>query len=210
MISGSVIGKKSSPKPLAGDRIGEVVVELGGDVAGELEMLLLVLADRDMGGEIGEDVGRHQVRIGEEPDAGILAILAGLFLELGHAVQPAHAGDAIEHPGKLGVDVDLALVEDDVGPGIDTGGEEGGGHLAGRPGQFRRVLPDRDRVHVDDAIDAVVGRLHLDETDDGAEIVAEVEIAGRLDAGENARGETGHGLGTLSAKKFGRVEMARN
>ena len=129
VISGSVTGKNASPKPLRGDRFGKVVVELGGDVAGKLEMLLLVLADRDMGGEIGEDVGGHQVRIGEQPDAGVLAVLAGLFLELGHAVQPAHAGDAVEHPGELGMGVDLALVEDDMGLRVDAGGEEGGGHF---------------------------------------------------------------------------------
>jgi hypothetical protein len=37
-------------------------------------------------------------------------------------------------------------------------------------------------VHVDDAIDAVVGFLHLHEVDDRAEVIAEMQIAGRLDA----------------------------
>jgi hypothetical protein len=37
-------------------------------------------------------------------------------------------------------------------------------------------------VHVDDTVDAVVGLLHLHEVDDRAEIVAEVQIARRLDA----------------------------
>ena len=49
-----------------------------------------------------------------------------------------------------------------------------------------RVLPDRDRVHVDDAIDAFVTLLRRDEFRDCAEIVAEMQIARRLDAGENA------------------------
>ena len=98
---------------VVGDRFGEVVVELDGDVAGQLEMLLLVLADRHMGGEIGEDVGGHQHRIVVEADRGVLAVLAGLLLELGHAVEPAEPGDAVEHPGKFGMDADLALVEDD-------------------------------------------------------------------------------------------------
>jgi nucleoside-diphosphate-sugar epimerase len=40
----------------------------------------------------------------------------------------------------------------------------------------------RDRVHVDDAIDAVVRFLQLHEVDDRAEIVAEMQIACRLDA----------------------------
>jgi len=43
----------------------------------------------------------------------------------------------------------------------------------------------RDRVHVDDAIDAVMGFLHLHEVDDRAEVIAEMQIARRLDAGKN-------------------------
>ena len=59
-------------------------------------MLLLVLADRHMGGAIEQNVGGHQHRIVEQAHGGVLAILAGLVLELRHAVQPADAGDAIE------------------------------------------------------------------------------------------------------------------
>ena len=40
----------------------------------------------------------------------------------------------------------------------------------------------RDRVHVDDAIDAVVRLLQLHEVDDRAEVIAEMQIARRLDA----------------------------
>ena len=159
-------------------------------------MLLLVLADRHVGGEIGEDVGGHQLGIGEEPDRGVLAVLAGLLLELGHAVQPAEAGDAVEHPGELGMDRDLALVEDDVLLRIDAGGDEGGGHLAGVLAKLGRPAPDRhrhgDRVQVDDAVDAVMRPLQLDEAHDGAEIVAEMEIAGRLDARKDAWGKGLH------------------
>ena len=52
-------------------------------------MLLLVLADRHMGRVIEQNVGGHQVRIDVEPGRGVLAVLAGLLLELRHAVQPA-------------------------------------------------------------------------------------------------------------------------
>jgi hypothetical protein len=80
-----------------------VVVELDRDVAGQLQVLLLVLAHGDVGGVVDEDVGGHQRGIGEEPDAGVLAVLAGLVLPLGHALHPAHPGDAVEDPGELGV-----------------------------------------------------------------------------------------------------------
>src|SRR5690606_32090579 len=97
----------------------------------------------------------------------------------------AHAGDAVEYPGELRVLRHPALVEDDVLQGVDAGREEGRGHLARSAHQLGRVLPDRDRVEVDHAIDAVVALLQGDEALDGAEIVAEVEIAGRLDAGKD-------------------------
>ena len=147
-------------------------------------MLLLVLADRHVRGAVDENVGRHQARIGVEADRDVLAVLAGLFLELGHAVEPAEAGDAIEHPGELGVLGDLALVEDDVFLRVDAAGEERRGHLARRVRQFLRLLPDGDGVHVDDAIDAVVIVLQRHEFRDRAEIIAEVQVAGRLHAGK--------------------------
>jgi len=45
---------------------------------------------------IEQNVGGHQVRIDIEPGRGLLAVLAGLLLELRHAVQPAEARHAIE------------------------------------------------------------------------------------------------------------------
>ena len=81
---------------------------------------------------------------------------------------------------------DLALVEYDVLLRIDAGGNERRGDLAGVACELRRPAPDvdalRDRMHVDDAIDAVMGFLHLHEVDDRAEVIAEMQIARRLDA----------------------------
>ena len=52
-----------------------------------------------------------------------------------------------------------------------------------------RAAPDGDacgdRVQVDDAIEAVVRLLQLHEIDDRAEVIAEMQIAGRLDARKN-------------------------
>ena len=58
-----------------------------------------------------------------------------------------------------------------------------------------QVLVDElrgQRMQVDDAVDAVVAVLQRDEVADGAEIVAEMQIAGRLDAGKDERLEGGH------------------
>ena len=164
----------------------EVVVELLRDVARQLQVLLLVVADGHVRRAVGENVGRHQVGIDVEPDGGVLAVLAGLLLELRHAVEPAEPRHAIEDPGELGVLGDLALVEEDRALGIEPGGDVGGRHLADRGFELVGVLPDRDRVHVDDAVDALVRLLQLDPLQHGAQIVAEVQAAGRLHAGEDA------------------------
>src|SRR5262249_23064345 len=73
----------------------------------------------------------------------------------------------------------------DMRLGVDAGRDEGGGHLADRTRQLGRVLPGGDGVQVDHAIDAVVALLQLDEPLDRAEIVAEVQVAGRLHAGKD-------------------------
>ncbi len=156
-------------------------------------MLLLVLAHRHMGGAVGQDVGGHEHRVGVEPDAGGLAVLAGLVLELGHAVEPAQPRDAIEDPGELGMGRHLALVEHDRARRVDAGGEERGGDLSDLRLQLGRVLPQGDRVQVDDAVEALrLARLHLHEPLHGAEIIAEMQVPGRLDAGEDQFVERGH------------------
>ncbi len=164
----------------------EIVIEFLGDVAGQLQMLLLVLAHRHMGRLIGQDVGRHQAGIDHQPGRGVLAVLAGLVLELGHAVQPADPGDAIENPGELGMLGDLALVEDDAGLGIDPRREIAGGHAPRVLAQLRGIVRHGDRVHVDHAEDGLEVFLHADPVADRAEIIAEMGNAGRLNAGKDA------------------------
>ena len=58
----------------------EVVVELRGDVAGQLEMLLLVLAHRHVGRLVEQDVGGLQRRVGERPSEEFSAFLPALSL----------------------------------------------------------------------------------------------------------------------------------
>ena len=149
-------------------------------------MLLLVLAHRHVGGVIEQNVGRHQVRIDVEPGRRILAVLAGLLLELGHAVEPAEPRHAVEDPGELGVAGHLALIEDDVAVGVDARGDEGRGHLVRVVGELVGVLEHGDGVEIDHAIKAVMLGLQRHEFGDGAEIVAEMQIARGLHAREHA------------------------
>ena len=52
--------------------------------------------------------------------------------------------------------------------------------------QLLRLLIDGDGVQIDDAEDALVVVLDLDPVLQRAQIIADVQIAGRLDAGEYA------------------------
>ena len=80
----------------------------------------------------------------------------------------------------------LTLLEQDGTIGIDPAGDQCRRHFANAIAQRRRVLCDRDRMQVDDAIDALMCILHRHPFADGAEIIAQVQIAGGLDAGKNA------------------------
>src|SRR6516162_11916304 len=79
-----------------------------------------------------------------------------------------------------------ALVEDDTALGIDAGGDVGGRHFARGGAQFGRILRLSERMQVDDAEDAVVVILQRDPVADRPEVIAEMQVAGRLDAGEDA------------------------
>src|SRR5215467_2887793 len=162
------------------NRCREVIVEFLRNVPRQFEVLLLVFPDGHVRCSINENVCGHEVGVDVKPDRSVLPILTGLFLELRHPIEPADTRDAIEHPGEFGVFGDLALVEDDVFFGVDAAGKERSGHLACGQRQFARVLPDRDGVHVDDTIDAVIAILQRDELGDRAEKIAEMQVAGRL------------------------------
>jgi hypothetical protein len=153
------------------------VVELGGDVAGQLQVLLLVLADRHMGRLVGQDVGGLQDRIGVEPDALALLVLAGLVLELGHAVEPAEPGHAVEDPGELGVFGHGRLGENRRHLGIEAGRQVSGDDLAHLVLQLRRFLPDGDGVHIGDEDEGLHLVLQAGELHQGAEVVAQVQVA---------------------------------
>ena len=158
------------------------------DVAGQLDMLLLVVADRHVGRLVEQDVGGLQHRIGEQADARALAVLARLLLELGHAVEPAHARGAAEDPGQLGVRRHRAWANR-----IDLSGSI---PLAISAAAISRTLErscsgidvDRQRVEVGEEEQALGLVLHPHPAQDRAEQIAEVEVAGRLDAGNDAHG----------------------
>ncbi len=85
----------------------------------------------------------------------------------------------------------LRLVEQDRTGRIDPDRDAGSRHFARRAAELGRILPNGDRVHVDNAVDAGHALLQLDPILHRAEIVAEMQFAARLDAGEGKQGVFG-------------------
>ena len=69
---------------------------------------------------------------------------------------------------------------------IDTRGEKQRGKFADLGAQFIGLLINRDRVQIDDAEDAFVIVLDPDPVSERAQIIADVQVAGRLHARQNA------------------------
>ena len=74
---------------------------------------------------------------------------------------------------------------DALAKACQAAGEKGGGNLADCTRQFAGLLPHCNGMQIDDAINAVETVLQLDEPLNRAEIIAEMEVAGRLHAGED-------------------------
>src|SRR5690606_9691108 len=130
------------------------------EVTGQFQMLLLILANRNKIGLIEQDIRRHKNGISEKAHARALGVALALVLELGHSLKLAHARDARQHPGELGVLFYIRLNKDRGFGGIDPRGEIYSGEVERLAPKRLRVLRERDRVQVDDAVDAVVIVLH--------------------------------------------------
>ena len=150
-------------------------------------MLALVVADRDDVGLVEQDVARHQHRVGEEPGRDEL-VPVGLVLELGHAAELAVARDRAEQPRGLGVRRHVALREDGRALGIEPRREQHRGQVERLLAEVVGVVLDRDRVQVDDAEEALAALLRGGVLAEAADQVAEVLVARRLDAREDAHG----------------------
>ena len=110
------------PRPDFGERrprhhecVAERLVETLRDVAGQLDVLALVVADRYLLGVVQQDVGRHQDGIVEQADTDRLLPLPAfgrLLLELRHASQLTEGRDAVEDPCELRVRAHVALYEE--------------------------------------------------------------------------------------------------
>ena len=147
-------------------------------------MLLLIRADGHHVALIEQNIGRHQRGIGEQAGVDVVGVPGGLVLELGHAGQFAHIGDAVEDPAQLGMAGNVALEINQALVGIKADGQEQTHDLQAVLAQLRGILPHGQRVQIDHGKQAVVLILQQLEIAQRADIVAQRERAGGLDAAE--------------------------
>ena len=95
-------------------------VEASRDLAGELDVLALVVLDRHLVGVVEQDVRRLQHRIEEQARAHELLLARRLVLELVHAKQVAVRGDRAEQPAELRVLADVGLAKEDAALGVEA------------------------------------------------------------------------------------------
>src|SRR6266545_4606244 len=177
-----------------GERLAVQPVEPLRQVAGQLQVLALVLPHRYRVGLVEQDVRGLQDRVGEQAHAGpVGALLAGLVLELGHPAGLTEPGQAPHHPAELRVPGHVRLHEQRAPLGVQPEREELGRGDPGALAQQRRLVSGGDRVQVDHAVERVVAVLQGHPVAHRSEVVAQVEgVGGGLDAGQYPRSALGH------------------
>jgi hypothetical protein len=165
------------------------MVELASDVARELEVLELILADGNQLRAIQQDVRGLEHRIVEQPDVDVLGLVLALVLELRHPRQLAEPGHRVEHPAELGVLGHHRLHEHDRALRIDAEREQLDHHLedASRH-RLRVVRVRRDRVVIDDAVHLAVFRvlvLQRHPVANCTQVIAQMKLTGGLDPREH-------------------------
>jgi hypothetical protein len=175
-------------------RLAEALVEAARDLAHQLDVLALVLADRHLVRLVGENVSRLKHRIEKEPGGDELALLRRLLLELVHPVEVPVSGYRGQQPAKLGVLMHVGLAKQNATLRVEPRREQNRGRVLDTLAELGRVVVDRDRVQVDDAIERFAPLLPLHILANRADVVTEVLAAGGLDAREDAEVRHGRGI----------------
>ena len=146
--------------------------------ARHFEVLLLVFADGDACGLVDEDVGGHEGGVSEQAGVDVVGVLAHFVLEGGDALELAEVGVHVQEEVELDGLREVALEVDGGLLGVEACGEvldEDGASVlvdaAGSGVSGQGVVVGHEEV-------AVVDVLHGDEVAQGAEIIAEVQVAG--------------------------------
>ena len=169
-----------------------MVVDARRDVPGELEVLLLVLADGHHVAVVEQDVRGHEHRVVGDARGDGLAVALLLHGLVGVAPEELPRGDeAAEDPAQLEDLDDVALAVEHRLAGVQAAGEPGRGDVEHRLPQRLRVPFRREGVVVRDEVEGAVLLLQRECRPDGAEVVPQVRGARGLDAGERGLHEAG-------------------
>ena len=174
----------------------EPLVEPLSQVTGQLEVLALIVADWHPLGVVQEDVGRHEDRIGEQPDPDVF-LATPLVLELGHPAELAHGRRALQEPREPGVLGYLALDEDGAQRRVQSGGQEVHRRIESPLPQVLGLDLDGQGMEVDDAEVGVVLLLMGHPLPHGPQVVPQMHLA----RGLHARKYPGHGRQRYTAAR---------
>jgi hypothetical protein len=122
---------------------------------------------------IQQDIRRLQYGIIHKPHVDIVGVALGFFLELRHSTCLAYICEAVEQPTKFGVCGDVGLYKKDTFFGREPASKQLREKRQAPLSKFGRVLPNRDCVQIDDAVNAVVRVLHGDPIRNCADIIAD-------------------------------------
>ena len=149
-------------------------------------MLFLIIPYRDMCCVIQQDVRRHQSRIGEQPDRGVLRVFARLILELGHALHPSHTRHAVKDPRKLCVFFHGSLIKDDGFRRVQSRCQIGRCNFTDLIAQGFWILPGGDGVQINDTVDCfVIFVLHINKTFQCTKIIPKRQRSSGLNTRKN-------------------------
>ena len=112
-------------------------------------------------------------------------MLRRLVLELRHAAEITERAETGEHPSHLRVCTHVALDKDETLLRIKSAREQEGKRRAACLSPHRRLVIDGERMEIGDEVVAVVFLLQLAPVFHRAEIVAEGECAGGLNAAQD-------------------------
>jgi len=181
--------------------------ELLREVDGDLQVLRLIWADRHLVGVEREDVGGHERRVAVQAHVhAVVGVASGRevgrdcrLVGMGAVEQPL-GRDVGEQGGHAGDRGDPALaVHVDV-RAVQATGEQRGDEPPGALAQHPRVGAAVERVQIGNKDVHLPGRVgrEIRQRPDHADVVAEVQISGRLDSGQGD-GRAGRGRGAGSS-----------
>ena len=165
------------------------MVEATRDLARQLDVHHLVLANRHQAGPINQDVSRLQERIAEETvGREILFLQSFLLILVGrHPLQPTEWGDHRQQEVQFGVFGHAGLDKQGRLARVDTGSQPVDDHVPGTLRDHARIVVVRgQRVPVGDEKETLVLVLQLDPVFQNAMVVPEVQASCRAHAGQYA------------------------